>query len=167
MIYITGDTHGELGRFWGEHKLCDDPLTEKDYLVIAGDFSFVFQQAGTVYHKEECAALDSLEEKPYTILFIDGNHENFPRLLSEFPEEEWHGNKVDLIITHTAPQKVVYALRGTADPHEAELTGFLEWINDTVSFTHWYFGHWHRDERLTGIFSAFTAVYCDLHPVVK
>ena len=233
MIYITGDTHGELGRFFGPQRLPDDSLTEEDYLIVAGDFGFVFQQCGTPYHAEERAALDALEEKPYTILFVDGNHENFDRLASEFPEEDWHGgrvrrirrnvlhllrgyvygidgrrvfamgggyshdratrregfdwwcdempsneeyrratrslaehqNRVDLIVTHTAPDKVLFALGKAADPHEAELTGFLQWVMDTVSFDRWFFGHWHLDERLTGIFAPFTAVHCSLHPL--
>lgn len=233
MIYITGDTHGELGRFFGPQRLPDDSLTEEDYLIVTGDFGFVFQQRGTPYHAEERAALDALEEKPYTILFVDGNHENFDRLASEFPGEDWHGgrvrrirrnvlhlmrgyvydidgrrvfamgggyshdratrregfdwwrdempsneeyrratrslaehqNRVDLIVTHTAPDKVLFALGKAADPHEAELTGFLQWVMDTVSFDRWFFGHWHLDERLTGIFSPFTAVYCALHPL--
>ena len=40
MIYITGDTHGDLSRF-------DNPLVKKlksgDNLIICGDFGFIWE----------------------------------------------------------------------------------------------------------------------------
>ena len=233
MIYITSDTHGEIGRFWGENKMNDDHLTKDDYLIIPGDFGFIFQTKGTMAYLEEREHLKALEEKPYTILFVDGNHENFDRLNHEFETESWHGGrvhrirpnilhlmrghvfeidgkkiftmgggysrdkyartegfswwaaempsnedyrqanaslkehnfKVDLIITHTAPLKLIYAMARTPDPHEQELTGYFEWLHENVDFKHWYFGHWHTDLHFTGMFDRFTAVYFDLIPV--
>ena len=47
----------------------------------------------------------------------------------------------------------------TPDRHDAELTGFLEWVLREVSFRHWYFGHWHLDRALT---EKATAVYTDV-----
>lgn len=88
MIYITGDTHGlqdyaKLHLFAGQHP----ELTKNDYLVIAGDFGAVWDS------KTLAADLRPYTDLPFTVLFVDGNHENFD-LLETFPVEEWHGGKV-------------------------------------------------------------------------
>ena len=70
-----------------------------------------------------------------------------------------NGNSVDIIISHTAPAEIVYAMGSAPDPHEAELNGFFDWIAHEVSFDKWYFGHWHRDEEHYG---KFRAVYFDV-----
>jgi hypothetical protein len=44
------------------------------------------------YVKEEEAALEWLSKQPWTTLFVDGNHENFPRLY-QFPVKDFHGGK--------------------------------------------------------------------------
>lgn len=33
-----------------------------------------------------------LNDRPFTTLFVDGNHENFD-LLNAYPVENWHGGK--------------------------------------------------------------------------
>lgn len=108
MIYITGDTHG--GAANDHHKITAKQLrkqgynlTEKDYLIICGDFGFIWN--GSV---EDRYWIKWFSEKPYTTLFIDGNHENFP-LLSEYPIEEWHGGKVHVI---TENKKLLHLMRG-------------------------------------------------------
>ena len=40
MIYITGDTHGEVSRFEEIHEQYG--LTDKDTLIVAGDFGCIF-----------------------------------------------------------------------------------------------------------------------------
>ena len=87
MIYITGDTHGEQSRFYDRRLLPDGVLTENDYLIVCGDFGYVFRNDTT-----ERLFLDDLQQLPYTVLFVDGNHENF-NALYEFPTVEWHGGK--------------------------------------------------------------------------
>ena len=82
MIYVTGDTHGEvdfakLHLFAGENPR----LTKEDYLIVAGDF-------GAVWNSQTLAlTLKPYTELPFTVLFVDGNHENFD-LLESFPVEE-------------------------------------------------------------------------------
>ena len=46
MIYITGDTHGEISRF-SENEAIKN-LSSDDFLIICGDFGFVF--FGRKYH---------------------------------------------------------------------------------------------------------------------
>ena len=36
------------------------------------------------------------------------------------------------------------------DAHDAELTGFLEWVVYEERYEEWLFGQWHRDEQIDG-----------------
>lgn len=210
MIYITGDTHGERERFSTEYIPFEKDLTRDDVVIVCGDFGFIF-----TCDKEERRVLHKLSKKPYTICFVDGNHENFHALF-EYPEEQWcggrvhrirknimhlmrgqvfeiqdksiftfggaysvdrclrtlnesywleelpdnpqykeateslekHNNKVDIILTHTAPVTMIHYLKAYPDAHDIELTGFLDWIYREIDFGKWYFGHWHTDLQL-------------------
>ena len=50
-----------------------------------------------------------LPEKPYTILWVQGNHENYD-MIGEYPLEEWHGGKA----RHIIRDKVILLERGQA-----------------------------------------------------
>ena len=100
MLYFTGDTHGEKARF-SPINMPDKPLTENDVLIICGDFGFIYYD--TVNESE---VLDELEKKPYTICFVDGNHENFPAIF-RFPLEEWNGGSI-----HRIRKNVIHLMRG-------------------------------------------------------
>ena len=104
-VFITGDTHGhiDIGRFNSEHFPAGKELTKDDYVIICGDFGLVFYQTET---DKEKYWLDWLEDKPWTTLFVDGNHENFARL-NAYPVEEWHGGKV-----HKVRPSVIHLMRG-------------------------------------------------------
>lgn len=84
-VYVTGDIHGGLDM----QKLRDwelgDSLGSDDYLIIAGDFGFPWD-----FSAEECADIAWMESRPYTVLFVDGNHERFDHW-AERPMEPWHG----------------------------------------------------------------------------
>lgn len=220
MIYITGDVHGDINRFSEAFIPNETSLTENDYLIIGGDFGFIF-----LNDNEEKGFLDALAKKPYNILFIDGNHENFD-VINEYPVEMWNGGKIhrireniihlmrgqvftienkkfftmggaysidrymrkkgfswwpqeipsdeeykeatenllknddiDYIISHTAPREIIRRMGYYPDPHDMELTGFLEWIMYECDFKHWYFGHWHEDKKVT---DKFTTLYFDV-----
>lgn len=71
-------------------------------------------------------------------------------------------NSVDIIITHTAPREIIRRMGFEPDMHDIELTGFLEWLMYEVKFDRWFFGHWHKDTKIDG---KFTAVYFDVHAV--
>ena len=59
--------------------------------------------------------------------------------------EKYH-KCVDYILTHNAPDRVVMQIIPQADRHDAELTGFLDWVMTEVTFQQWFFGHWHIDK---------------------
>lgn len=92
MIYITGDTHGEFGSRFSVHSFPEQrEMTKDDHMIICGDFGGIWDQRSE--SKNEKYWLDWLEERSFTLLFIDGNHENFERL-NEYKEKEWHGGRV-------------------------------------------------------------------------
>lgn len=89
-LYICGDIHGSLDI----QKLNIDNfpeqknLTKDDYLVILGDFGLIWDYKGE--SKEEKYWLKWFNEKKFTTLFIDGNHENFTRI-EQYPKINFHG----------------------------------------------------------------------------
>ena len=98
MIYVTGDTHGDITRFKSPEM---KKLGRGDTLIIAGDFGFLWNNS-----KEEKAALKKLAEKGFTIAFLDGCHENFD-ILEKYAPEEWHGGKARII-----KPNIVHLMRG-------------------------------------------------------
>ena len=207
MIWVTGDTHAPLDisklntTNWPEQKNC----SKEDVLIICGDFGGVWDGSKT----DRCW-LDWFERKKVTVVFCDGNHENFD-LLNQYPTIEWMGGrvhqirptvfhlmrgevydiqgkkifvlggadshdkerrtegvnwwreerpseeelsharqtldqlewKVDVVITHTAPTKMVQALGYQVE--DSSFQRFLDEMSVCLDFKVWYFGHFHRD----------------------
>lgn len=101
-IIVTGDIHGNpFQRLNLENFPEGKTYTKEDYVIILGDFGLVWDDS-TMEH----SCLDWLENKPWTTLFIDGNHENYD-LLNKFPIEEWGGGRVQKIRS-----SVIHLLRG-------------------------------------------------------
>lgn len=223
-VHITGDTHGDISRFFVGQPTEETGWSARDTLIVCGDFGYIFSA-----DRFEERLLDLLEQKPYTICFCDGNHDHIPAICS-YPETQWNGgrahrirrnlyhlmrgqvyeingksfftmggaysldrqrrqegvsfwheelpsaaeyheavqnlrragNRVDCIITHTAPRDILYRLGKYPDRHEAELTGFLEWIEHDIHFGQWFFGHLHEDltvgERFRAVFTDIVTV---------
>ena len=84
-IYIMGDTHGDFQRFGSKYFPQQKEMSRGDYVVIAGDFGGLWDGS-----QKDQYWLDWLNKKPFTTLFVDGNHENFD-LLNTLPEKrmEW------------------------------------------------------------------------------
>ena len=101
MIYVTGDTHGNFLCFQLEHFPEQAGMTKEDMVIIAGDFGGVW-----FGDSRDNEALDWLESLPFTVAFVDGNHENFDALAT-YRVEEWHGGKIQRIRPH-----VVHLMRG-------------------------------------------------------
>lgn len=100
MIYVTGDTHGDQ-ILW---DACIHPiLKQQDIMIVAGDFGVGF--FGGRYWSEQ-VFYDYLAKQPYTVLFCDGNHENFQQLMS-YPVITWNGGRV-----HCIRPNVLHLMRG-------------------------------------------------------
>lgn len=103
MIYITGDTHGNFVRFSNQRmKQQGLSLSEDDYIIVCGDFGMCWAKDKTFDY--DC---ENFARKKYTVLWIQGNHENYD-MISEYPVEEWHGGKV----RHIVKDKVILLERG-------------------------------------------------------
>lgn len=100
MIVITGDTHGDIDS--GKLLFLKYKKYYKDikYLIICGDFGWVWDKQTL---NDDIIPLTKL---PYTVLFVDGNHENFD-LLNSFPVSNWHGGKV-----HKIRKNIIHLMRG-------------------------------------------------------
>lgn len=100
MIFVTGDVHGLLSFYKFEEFVKDRNLTKDDYMIIAGDCGVLWSEEDTVDKIEKYRSL------PFTVLFVDGNHENFD-MLNAYPVEEWHGGKV-----HKIAPDIIHLMRG-------------------------------------------------------
>ncbi|MBQ6980302.1 MAG: metallophosphoesterase [Clostridia bacterium] len=101
MIFVTGDTHGQhdfakLRFFANEINIAG----KDDYVIITGDFGAVWSE------KTLEDDLKPYESLPFTVLFVDGNHENFD-LLNSFPIEIWNGGKI-----HRIRNNIIHLMRG-------------------------------------------------------
>lgn len=94
--YITGDTHADFSRF-GVNYFEDQDCC----IIVCGDFGGIWDNS-----KRERYWLDWLEQKKFTLLFVDGNHENFDKL-NAYPATEWNGGKV-----HIIRKNIIHLMRG-------------------------------------------------------
>ena len=101
MIYITGDTHGlrDVNKF--ESSYFQKTVNKKgNYLIITGD-------TGITWNKEvmkKCLAL--YNSMKCTVLFVDGNNDNFD-ILEKFPVKKYCGGNV-----HQLASNVFHLMRG-------------------------------------------------------
>lgn len=101
-IFVTGDIHAsyDIAKL---SESCFDTrgLTKDDYVIICGDFGLVWNNSAS-----EQYWLRWLDARPFTTLFIDGNHEGFS-LLNSLPETTWNGGAV-----HQIASSVFHLKRG-------------------------------------------------------
>lgn len=207
MIYLTGDTHGSMS-INKLGKQCKD-LTKDDIVIILGDFGLLWKD---IPDDTEKYWLDWLDSKPFTTLFLAGNHENYNRLnaldivdmfgstvgkvsekvymlrtgyiyeiqgksffvfggavsvdkhmrkfnvswwpdevpsraIMEFAMDNLYSidSKVDYVLTHCCGTRV---LRQVNPFYISDaVTQFLSFVDNTVEFKKWFFGHYHIDEE--------------------
>ena len=103
MICVTGDIHipYDVQRLSRKNWPAQDKLTPDDYLLICGDFGGLWDNS-----RENRYWLDWLADKPYTILYVDGNHENFDAL-DALPEIDYMGGRA-----HRIRHNIYHLLRG-------------------------------------------------------
>jgi hypothetical protein len=86
MIYLNADLHGDFSPLYefanserGKH------LGKNDFVIILGDFGIDY------FTLEEIKQMDG--KLPFTLMFLDGNHENFD-LLGSMTESMAYGGRV-------------------------------------------------------------------------
>lgn len=105
MIYLTGDIHGQLDRFGDNIFPEQKQMTRNDFVIVLGDCGLIWHPHGD---RKERDRLYTLSQMPFTLLFIDGNHECFDRLYSdEFITADFYGGKAQMI-----SENVIHLLRG-------------------------------------------------------
>ena len=99
MIFLTGDTHGDID-YAKLLKLKEKNLSYDDYLIICGDAGICW----SIYDSRRFLSL--YNDIGCTILFIDGNHENFD-MLNALPLVEFKG-----ALMHQVDEHIFHILRG-------------------------------------------------------
>ena len=102
MLYFTGDTHGsvDIRKLTSKNlRINGIDITSKDHLVICGDFGLPFYPydviKGSQTNGEYRFWTRFLADKKFTILFVDGNHDNHA-FWKEQKVSEWHGGKIHI-----------------------------------------------------------------------
>ena len=150
-VFVTGDLHGEhdihklSGANWKEGKTLD----KNDYLIIAGDFGLIFNNIPT---ESEKYWLRWLDERPWTTLFVDGNHENFDRLFNDdlFPEKDMFGSKARHIsesifylqrgYVYTIADRTFFTMGGAPSIDKASrVSGESWWYQEEPSYIEWHY----------------------------
>lgn len=104
MVYITGDCHADFTRFSTRNFPEQKTMTRDDYVIVCGDFGGVWNFM--VPSKDEIYWINWFAQKPFTLLFVDGNHENFDRL-KEYPKVKFHGG-----MAHKIRDNIYHLMRG-------------------------------------------------------
>ena len=133
LIYVTGDTHGELDRLSPSRLRF---MKEGDTLIVCGDFGFIWDNS-----KREQKIIRQLGKRKYNICFIDGTHENFS-LLNDYEVSEWNGGKVHKIYdnlyhlmrgqVYNIDSKLVFAMGGGESPDIDIRTEENGWSKDEI-----------------------------------
>lgn len=125
------------------HKIRDDILhlmrgqvfeiEGKKIFTFGGATSIdkIYRQEGVSWWRQELPTYDDLDEANKSLAK--------------------HGRKVDYIITHSCPERVLYKLPLEHRPAKLKCcldNAFLSNFIDTVEYKHWYFGHYHVDCRV-------------------
>lgn len=102
-IFITGDTHGTIDfqKLTMRYFPIQKELNKSDILIVCGDGGLCWSGGDDDKWLQQW-----YEDKNFTTLIVDGNHENHV-LISELPIIEKFGGKV-----HQISNSVFYAIRG-------------------------------------------------------
>ena len=107
-LYVTGDCHGEESRMTYSGFAYNKDLGEGDILFCCGGWEYISDDS----YRERRFLEYLAEEKPYTICWVDGNHENFD-LINQYPIEMWNGGKVHVIRRNKQySPKIIHLMRG-------------------------------------------------------
>ena len=99
-FFVTGDCHAAYTKLGVKSFPEGRMLTKDDFVIICGDFGFWDES------EEQRYWMDWLESRPFTTLWVDGNHENYD-LLKQLQLEKWNGGKVQFI-----RPSVIHLMRG-------------------------------------------------------
>lgn len=99
-VLLMGDIHGEVKRLADIANKIDN-WTKDDLIIILGDFGCIWDR------KTAKLKLDYIAELPFTVAFLDGNHENFPLIKEMEQITLWNGGYIGMLSGGT-----IHLLRG-------------------------------------------------------
>ena len=76
-------------------------MTRDDYVIVLGDFGLLWHKNDTYEHW-----LDWLKKKNFTVLWLDGNHENHA-WIHQLPLAKWNGGTI-----HVVAENILHLMRG-------------------------------------------------------
>lgn len=139
MIFVTGDTHSKIDRFSHKKWEFGKKLNKKDYVIICGDFGLIWDTNES--SNEESYWLKWLNDKNWTTLFVDGNHENFDRL-NKFEEVNLFDGIVGKISdsifhlkrgeVYTIENKKFFVMGGAQSIDKASRVEFISWWKEEL-----------------------------------
>lgn len=88
MVYVTGDTHGDIDRLFDRQWR---KLKTGDTVIVCGDFGFLWNG-----DREEKDVIKYLGSRKYTVAFLDGTHDNFDSI-NRCRQTVWKGGLVHRI----------------------------------------------------------------------
>ena len=102
-IYLTGDTHipVDVEKFNTRNFPEQKQMTKEDFVIVLGDFGLVWEE-----DRKHAWWRNYFQDKKFTTLWLDGNHENHD-LLDQMPVSEWHGGKI-----HRMGDSIIHLMRG-------------------------------------------------------
>ncbi len=169
MIFITGDTHGDVD-YKKLLKLKEKNLSYDDYLIICGDAAICWSPQSFQYH------LDLYNGIGCTIIYIDGNHENFS-MLAQCPLVEYKGalmHQIDEHIFHvlrgeimTIDNKTFFCLGGACSIDKMYRTPYLSWWPEEEITYHDIDNAIANLEKVDNKVDYVITHCCDTHTVIK
>lgn len=108
MIFVTGDIHCPIDIKKINNKNFSNKyhLTANDYLIVCGDMGICWEYPWLKEYKTDLHWQKWLAEKPFTTLFVDGNHENFS-VIKTLKVVDKFGSKA-----HKVNDKIFHLIRG-------------------------------------------------------
>jgi len=102
-IFVTSDLHGhiDIQKLNSRNFPIGKELDKTDYVIICGDFGLVWDN-----DRQELYWRQWLNDRNWTTLFIEGNHECFP-LINTYPIIEKHNGKM-----HQITDSIYHLMRG-------------------------------------------------------
>jgi predicted phosphohydrolase len=147
-LFITADTHGGQDHDMEKLNSTKFPegkyLTKDDVIIITGDFGCLFYLPDSKFYEEYKYWFRWLNEKPWTTVFCDGNHENYD-LLDVLPEIDMFGSQVGKVASsifhlkrgniYTICGKSIFAFGG-APSHDKQnrMVGIDWWAREIPNY---------------------------------
>lgn len=139
-VFVTGDTHSgaHIDGVYEWDERVGQGLSRDDLLVVAGDFGYPWD-----FSQAEEDEVYWLETRPYRVVFVDGNHENYDHWRSR-PVKTWRGGRTQQIEDYSPIRRLcrgevftlggsrVFTFGGAASVDRQWRTEGLDWWPDEL-----------------------------------